>query len=225
MKNLLLYTLLLSIPFVGFAQNNQYVKAADSDPAARKVLEKVKKKYDAYKTLEADFTLTLEFPEQPVEEQKGKLIQQGEKYRLTLASQSIISDGASVWLYLKDNQEVQINSVEEDGEDILSPKDLLRVYEQEDYVYALTNEFVEDGKAVQQIEFKPVSDDSEYSKLRLTVDRNNQDILRIKAFAKDGSRFTLALNKMTPNKSFPAATFEWNKSECPDCYVEDLRID
>ncbi|MBK6902452.1 MAG: outer membrane lipoprotein carrier protein LolA [Saprospirales bacterium] len=207
--------------------SNQYTKASDSDPEARAVLEKVKAKYEAYQSVEATFTLTIEFPgADEKEEQTGKMIQQGKQYRLELATQHLICDGKSIWLYLKENKEVQINNFEEDEESgFLSPMDMLRIYEREDYVYVLSNEYTEAGKIVQDIEFKPLDADSEYSKLRLSVDKAGSQIKRIKAFAKDGSRYTLTLSTFKTNLSYPAGTFSWTKTQCPDCYVEDLRID
>lgn len=228
MKNLLLFCTLFLLVFQATAQDERldFTKSGDVDPQAKAVLEKVKKKYESYQSMDVTFTITIALPEEPEEIQKGTLQQMGEKYRLELASHSIISDGQYVWLYLKNNKEVQINNVDSgaDGE-VLSPKDLLHVYNSGKFVYALTNEFMENGRAVQQIEFKPIEEYTEYSKIRLTIDKNSQKILRIKAFEKNGARYTLEINELTPNKSFTANTFVWQKSECPDCYVEDLRID
>ena len=205
---------------------NQYSKAADSDPAAKAILEKVKVKYEAYKSVEAIFNLNIELPNQPAEDQTGKLIQQGDQYRLELASQHLICDGKSIWLYLKNNKEVQINNFDEDEESaFLTPKDLLRIYEREDFVFVLSNEYSEGGKIIQDIEFKPLDQASEYSKMRLSVEKATSQIKQIKAFAKDGSRYTLTVNTFKSNATYPASTFVWNKAECPDCYVEDLRID
>ena len=209
-----------------FSQQNQYAKAGDSDPEARAILEKVKTKYEAYKSIEATFTLSIELPEQPAEEQTGKLIQQGDQYKLDLAAQQLICDGKSIWLYLKNNKEVQINNFDAEEESaFLSPRDLLRVYEREDFVYVLVNEYAENGAILQDIEFKPLDPNSEYSKLRLSVEKGSSQIKRIRAFAKDGSRYALTLNSFKSNQSYPASTFVWNKATCPDCYVEDLRID
>ena len=78
------------------AQNNQYASAADSDPEARAVLDKLRKKYDSYHSMQAEFSLTIELPEQPAEIQQGTLSRQGEKYRLKMAQQEIISDGETL---------------------------------------------------------------------------------------------------------------------------------
>jgi outer membrane lipoprotein-sorting protein len=224
MKKIFLIALFGSI-FTGLiAQTQDFTKKSDSDPAATAVLDKLKTKYNSYKTLEANFEITIEIPEQPEEIQSGKLLQKGERYRLTLDGQIIVSNGETLWYYSERRKEVQINDVEESEGEVMSPKDLMRIYESDDYVYFLTNEMAEKGKVVQQIEFKPLDADSEYSKLRLTVDKKTTDIIRIKVFSKDGSRYTFTLNKVTPNKSYDDSIFKFSKSECPDCHFEDLRI-
>ncbi|MCB0703764.1 MAG: outer membrane lipoprotein carrier protein LolA [Saprospiraceae bacterium] len=228
MKKLLvsIFAALLVLPTIFAQPAKDYTDSKDSDPAATAILKKVKATYESYSSVEADFSLQIEFPEEPVEIMKGKLFQKGDKYRIDMETQSIICDGTTVWLFLANNKEVQINNADF-GEDsgILSPADLLRAYESGEYVYVLSNESMEDGVAVQQIEFKPLDRDSEYSKMRLTVEKSTAKIKRIKAFSRDGSRFTLSIDKLTPNKALADNKFVWNKSECPDCYVEDLRID
>lgn len=226
MKKIVLFAVCGLLATVAIAQNKQdYSSSAQSDPAAKAILDKVRTKFEGYSSLEVDFSLEIEIPEEPKEVQQGKIQQQGEKYRLDLETHGIVSDGKSVWLHLKTAQEVQISDAEESEDEVMSPKDLLRIYESDNYVYVLANEFVENGRPVQQIEFKPLDRDSEYSKLRMTVDKKSSNIVRIKVFAKDGSRYTLNLNKMKPNQPFAANHFVWNKKECPDCYVEDLRLD
>jgi len=220
MKKILSLTCLFCFALIGFAQEL-------SDPAAKAVLEKVKTTYNGFKSMEADFTLSIEIPEEGEEIQKGKMYQQGEKYNLQLEGQSLISDGTTLWVYLKNNNEVQINDVpdeDEIGDEILSPKDLLRVYEKGNFYYALTNESVKSGKTVQEIEFKPKdAENSEYFKMRLMVEKKSSHIMSIKAFSKDGSRYTLAISDMIPNKSYDASTFVFDKSKYPNVYIEDLR--
>ena len=224
MQRLFFLFILTSFTLGVVAQN--FTKSEDSDPAAKAVLEKMRKQYESYGSLQADFTLELEIPEQPVSQQKGTLLQQGEKYRLNLDDRTLVSDGKSVWLYVAKNKEVQINNADEESEPgtISSPKDLLRAYEWDNYIYVLVNEFTENGKVVQQIEFKPTDRDSDYSKIRLTVNKKTSEVVSIKSFGKDGSRYTLTVNKLLPNASVNSSTFTFTKKDCPDCHFEDLRI-
>ena len=87
----------------------------------------------------------------------------------------------------------------------------------------LTNTISENGKVLDQIEFKPLESDSEYSKMRMSIDKKANELVRVKAFGKDGSRYTFALKKLSPNSNIAASTFAFDKSKYPDYYVEDLR--
>lgn len=224
MKNYMILLLLLGMTSTVIAQNTT---KEVSDPAAKAVLEKMKNIYESYSTIEANFSLVIEIPDQDPETQKGVISQKGDKYHLQIDNQVIISDGNTLWYHLKNKNEVQINNVEEDPEDeeIMSPKQLLRIYESDQFLYALTNEGVEKGVAIQQIEFKPIDRDSDYSKLRLTVNKKDKSIMRIKAFGKDGSRFTLSINKFNPNKTMNDQFFVFDETKYKGIRVEDLRID
>ena len=206
------------------AQDGSFTSAKESDPAAKKVLDKVRAKYESYKTMKADFTLTIELPEEQPEIQKGNITLKGDAFRLEADAQTMVSDGETMWLHMKDNEEVQINDMEEEDGEILSPNSFLKFYEAEDFVYVLSDELTENGQVVQQIEFKPLDDESEYHKVRLTVNKKTNEIVRIKAFAKDSSRFTFELNKVTANPTIEDSIFTFKKSECPTCYWEDLRM-
>lgn len=225
MNKILTTLLFFSITLSTFAQN--YLNSSESDPEARVILDKIKKQYQSYKSLEAAFTLDIEIPEQAKEVQKGKIAQQGEKYNLQLGSQSVISDGSAIWLIMNNNKEVQINDMPEPGEDdnILSPQSLFTFYEKGEFVYIMANEFQDEktGKIVQQIEFKPLDTDQEYSKLRLTVEKKTSEVQSIKAFGKDGSRYTFTLNQISPNKTFTTTHFSFDKNKYADYYIEDLR--
>lgn len=228
MRKLLLFSLFALTVCVLPAQTKTKVTTPPketSDPATKLVLDKMKAKYEGYKTLEADFSLTLEMPQQPKEIQKGKLLQKGAKYRVDFNQQTVISDGKSVWVVLPKNKEVQVNNVPgpNDDDGILSPQALFRIYLRKDFIYAITNEFAQGKRVVQEIEFKPTDKYSEYSKLRLTLDKKTQDFIELKVFSKDGSRYTLVMNTITPNKALADASFVFNKASYPGYHVEDLR--
>lgn len=226
MRKQMLLVLFLGIAITGFCQPVKVNRQETSDPKAKAILDKIRKQYDTYKSLEAAFTLTIELPEQKKEIQKGKITQQGEKYLLELNKQTIICDGSTLWYHLKESNEVQINNADAgDQNNILSPKDLLKMYQQNDYLYGLSGEGTENGKAAQFIEFKPLKKNNEYTKLRLAVDKKSGQIVSIRAFSRDGSRYTMMLDAVTPNKKYPDTLFVFNKAKYPGIHVEDLRIE
>lgn len=197
----------------------------ENDPKAKAILEKVRKKYESYPSMEMEFSLTVELPEQPKDIQRGKMMQKGAKYRLEMSGQTVICDGKSLWMVLPQNKEVQINHLPDADEDeeILSPQSFFRIHEKGNLAYILTNEYSANGKILQEIEFKPLDKYSDYSKLRLTVNKSTFEFVELKGFGKDGSRYTLAPVRFTPNKVFAESVFVFNKAAYPGFHVEDLR--
>ena len=223
MKYLYIIALSMFTSTVSFAQWDG--QSIDKD--AKKILDKLKAQYDTYQSMEVDFTLVFTLPEEDDEVQKGKVGQKGEKYFLQTEDREIYSDGTAIWLYLKSNNEVQLNDadMDEDEGDMLSPKDMMRIYESDDFVYAITDTKKENGVSYTHIEFKPSDRDSEYSKMRLIVDTKANKMKSLKVFSKDGSRYTLTIDKLKPNVSFADADFVFDPNDYPGIHVEDLRID
>lgn len=223
-----LFSLIALFLFSGslIAQDNTFTDS--SDPEATAILEKLKKEYKSYSSMEIDFTLTIAFPEEKEEVQKGSIAQKGSSYRMQMGPQEIISNGEILWMYLKERNEVQINDVEELGDEeevnIFSPDDLFTLYEKGEYIYGLVNEGEEGGKSFQQIEFKPTDRYSEYTKLRLTIEKGNNRVMRMKVFSKDGSKYTLNIDNLTANKKFGADHFTFKEEDYPGVKVADLRM-
>ena len=224
--------LILFFALFAFAANAQedptniYENANDSDPAAISILESLKVKYENMSSMEIDFAIEIEIPEEDMIIQNGQMAKQGDKFRLDMEDQSIISDGETLWFHLKKNNEVQINNasmLEEENEGFLTPDKLLTMYEGNEFVFVLSSEYTKDGKQLQEIECKPTDRDSDYSKMRISVNKKKQEIDHIKAFSKDGSRYTFVSKNLSSNKSFGESHFKFNKSDFPDVYVEDMR--
>lgn len=217
---LTLFTLVLSA-----LQAQTPAPAEKSDPEAKKVLDRIRKKYEGYKSVEVKFSLTIEIPGQSPEVQQGTVGQEGDQFRLDMAPQIIASDGKTTWVYLKKNNEIQISDADPSSESsFLTPRDLLSRYQKGDYLYAIIDKVTEKGVVLTQIEFKPKSKTSEYSKLRVSINEKAGTIESIKAFAKDGSRYAFQITRLSPNKRFPAGYFQLKSSDFPGAHVEDLRM-
>lgn len=217
--------LMLGLTTMLQAQHTQFTTHQEADPEATAILEAVRKKYESFPAVEARFRLAIAIPDEAEQREEGYLAQWGDKYRLELSDQLVISDGQSVWVWLKANEEVQINDAdpEEEGE-VWTPRDLLRIYESEDFVYVLVGSSREGKRTLQAIEFKPLDRHSEYSKVRLLVDARTHDIVRVITFQKDGTRLTLELLELTPHAALDEQLFRFDKSLCPTCHYEDLRL-
>ncbi len=208
------------------AQTQQYTKVQDSDPEAIAIVNGLRTKYDAFKTMEADFLLEISLPGQPLESQVGKIKRQGDLVRFNLGDQEGIINDQAAYIIQHGNREVMINNLPdpEEASGMLTPQTLFNFYEGDNYVLALQGKEMVDGRPLQAIELKPVDrDNSEFTKLRLLVDQNKKELVSIKAFTPDGANFTFHLKKTTGNIALAASTFTFSKQDFPGYHVEDLR--
>lgn len=201
------------------------VAGKENDPKAKIILDNLKKQIDSYKTIEIKFELESEIPNQAVDIQNGTYIQDGKKYQVKLKEQEIFTDGKTSWVYLKSNNEVQINDASDDaGSAFLSPKQLMEIYNKGEYVYSILEERKIDKSIYTDIEFKPVSKKSEFAKIRLTIDKKANKLLSLRVFSKDGSRFTIKVSELLSNKKYDASFFSLNTKSLKGVHVEDLRM-
>lgn len=208
------------------AQEKQYIGAQDSDPEAILLLKSLRKKYDSYKTMEAEFRLDIQIPGNKLESQQGRLKRQGDFVRFKLGDQEGIINGEAAYVIQHGNKEVMINNLPEPGEmtGMLTPQTLFSFYEGDGYVLALQGKDVEDGRLLDIVELKPVDrNDSEFTKLRLKVDQAKKELSSVEAFTRDGSRFTFHLGTTKGNVALTSKTFAFDKTEFPGYHVEDMR--
>lgn len=198
------------------------VALQSQDKAAKKLLDKISEKYDAYRSVEIQFDLTIKYPDQPIQNQNASITQQGVNFVFTSPDQDIYGNGKSVWYYIKERNEVQINDFDEDAEaGMLTPKDLLKQYKSNKFEYAIVNE---DGSFA-FIEFKPLNEFEDYSKYRVKINKAKMDFETMEAFGKDGSKIDIKLSSVKANKTYPSTTFVFDIKAHPGVFVEDLRID
>ena len=220
MNNFLLTLLLLLGSQAFFAQSTEL-----SDEAALKILESIQKEYESYVSHKFDFDVLMEYPGQEGEQMKGSLMQKGDMFNLDVSDRNIISDMETVWVYLKDRNTVEINDADfEDETNIMSPSYLFDLYHSDEYVFAVSSNSYEEGKAITQIECKPKDDESEYSKLRLTIEDKSNDVKRVKLFYKDGSRMTMKILAHAKGYAVTDSDFSFDPSKYEGIIEEDLRF-
>ncbi len=218
--------IVLLISFMSVFSYGQMTSAVDNDPRAKSILDNLKEKYDTYKTMKVDFSLEIDFPGHESDIQKGLLIQSDNKYKLDLDQRAIYSNGTYVWLHIKKNNEVQINDVElDESSNMMSPKDMLKLYESKEVVYIVSDEPMLDGKKTIQIDFKFLDSDSEFSKMSINITKKGQKLMQMKFYSKDGSKYVLKINDIVANKDYDDGVFVFDESIYPDIHIEDLRID
>lgn len=217
MKKLLLsFTLLASV----------ISSHAQSDASAKDILNEVSKKYSAYQTMESDFTLSIQGGDATTPMIKGKMIfnKPSNQYIISLPDQEIMSDGKSVWNISKDIQEVQLTDVDH-SENSIGPNNLFSFYQQ-GYNYQLLPQenIVRQGKTekAQVIELKPHDSNTNYSKIKLRINKNNhiQDVI---IYDKANHQFTYSIQSLYIGKKYNKSMFIFNKAKYKGYEIVDLR--
>ncbi len=211
LRSLVIITFIFNVQW-GYAQ-----KGKEADGILKEVTEQTK----SYKTIFINFTYNMDNPDAKIHEsQKGTLLLEGDKYRLVIAGQTVISNGKTSWTYISDAKEVQINTVE-DNEDAITPNKLLSSY-YENYKSKLIGEENKGGRTYQIIELKP-SEDKSYSRIELTIDKNLKRIAKIAIQDKNGNTFTYIVNEFKVDVPVKASDFTFDPKEFPGAEVIDMR--
>ena len=195
---------------------------AQGDKKAKDILNGASSKYRSYKSMKADFSYTLENPTAKIKEtQNGTIILSGAKYKLAISGQEIICDGKTIWTYMKDAKEVQINSVDPTEEGI-KPNEIFTMYEK-GFLYKFVDEKKVGNKVQQNLELTPTDKSKNFFKLKLTVDKSSKQIVKSVIFEKSGNRYTYAIKEFTPNFATSVGTFTFDPKKYPGVEVVDLR--
>jgi outer membrane lipoprotein-sorting protein len=194
---------------------------AQGKKSPEQILMDVTEKTKSYSSIKVSFTYNMDNPEAKIHEsQKGVLMIKGDKYRLTIAEQLVICDGQTVWTYLEDANEVQINSVEEDP-DVITPTRLLTSYN-ENYKAKLIGEEKKGATWFYMIELKPI-EDKNFSRIELSIEKELLRIMRIAIQDKGGSTYTYIVNEFSPDVLFRSTDFSFNIDDHPGVEVIDMR--
>jgi len=196
---------------------------SESDPKAKEILDAVSAKYRSYDYIKADFSYTYTSPyEDGSYTEKGSLFVEpgGDKYRVQIAGQEMISDGKTAWVFLPEVNEVQVSALSGDSEE-LNPAQLFTLHEK-GFKYVLKGESRLDGKSVYLIDLVPL-ESSAYSKMELSVEKNGNLIHRLKVFDKNGNHYIYTINAVDFSPHVDGGFFVFDKNAHPGVEVVDLR--
>ena len=207
MKNLFLTTFIAFMTIVASSQTDK----------ARTILDDVSAKTKAYKTIKIDFTYTMENKGQKINESfTGTLFSKGDGYKLLFSGQEVISDGKTVWTYLKDAGEVQVNEATKD-DDSFTPTNLLSSYTENFKAKLLS----EDAKQY-IIELTPIQKKN-FNKVKVVIDKSKKVLNSLAIFDKNGSTYTYSVNKFETDLPLKDSMFTFKAADHPSVDVIDMR--
>ncbi|WP_437921901.1 LolA family protein [Sphingobacterium sp. LRF_L2] len=210
-------TIVMLLLFGNFA-----VSFAQTDPAAKKLLDEVSKKYDAYNTIQASFTFSAKQGETGDYADSGTIFlnKQKNQYRIILRVQELISDGKTTWSILKEDKEIQVSDAENNVETI-GPNNLFTFYKK-GYKYLTTEDEKVGSEMLKVVELSPIDTRTNYFKIKIRINKNKH-IHDVLIFDKSGGRYTYTIQSLYVNHKISATNFTFNKSNYPQFEIVDLR--
>ena len=221
MKKIGIITILgLCVNIVFAQQSTQTRKYQDIE--AEEILKELSKKLTAYKNININFTFRSEKNEKLVDEIKGSTLIKGDKYVLKTNQQEIYCDGINLWNYLPEQKEVTISLFDKnDDSQMINPVKIIQNYEKS-YKSNFIKETIEKGVLIQIIDLTPIKPTS-YYKVRLILDKNKKQIMRLTVYEKQGMQYVYVVNKFEVNQSLSEGQFVFDTAKFPNVEIIDIR--
>jgi outer membrane lipoprotein-sorting protein len=213
MKNLLL----ASLAFLTIVS-----ASAQYDPKALEVLDAMGEKYKSLPSYDLNFSFTQTNDIEKVNEEfKGKLSVKDEKFHMVLPEQEVINNGATVWTYLPEAKEVNIDNYDPSSDDI-NPFKIYEIYKK-NFKYLYLQEKSEGGVLCDEVDLVPEKKDAQYFKIKMFISKKDKTIKGLTMFDKGGNRYKYSVTKFTPNSKVEDSYFTFDPKKYPGVEVIDLR--
>jgi outer membrane lipoprotein-sorting protein len=213
MKKSILAVILLILVKTTFAQY---------DPKAFEILEDMSKKYKTYSSFEANISYTLTNKTAKIKEEfKGKITVKGDKFRLALPEQEVINNGTTVWTYLPDAKEVNIDNYDPKSEE-LAPSKFYDIYKK-DFKYLHLKDETEGGVLCDVIDLNPEKKDAQFFRIKMYISKKDRSVVSWTMFDKSGNEFKYTISKFVPNVKVDDTFFAFDIKKYPGVETVDLR--
>lgn len=220
MKKIIAFLIVSSCFFsVSYSQNS------GTSNKAKTILDNVSSKTKSYSTIKVGFTFIHETKESTgkVDKTNGTLQLKGQKYQLSLLGNTLYCDGTTLWTHMIEEKEVTIANIEGHKDEIFNPAKMLTIYET-GFKYKFIQERFDQGRALYVIDLFPKDvEKSEYTKVRLYINKDKSQIWKIEYFAKDQNKYTIIVNSFETNTAMGDSIFKFDKTKFPGVTITDER--
>jgi outer membrane lipoprotein-sorting protein len=134
---------------------------------------------------------------------------------------TIICDNKTQWTYSKEINEVNIQHYKP-KEGIMKLDDIFTMYNK-GFVSKIGETVRELGRELTIIELAPKDKKKNYFKIKLYVEKNNQQIIKTIIFDKNGSVHTYNITNQIPNIKFEDGYFTFIPKKYPNVEINDMR--
>lgn len=198
------------------------VAMAQYDQEAKTILDGMSAKYKAIPSFKANIDYTMVNEADGVNDTyKGSIAVKGDMYSLKMGGQEVMNNGKTVWTYLPDDNEVNIDNHNPDAGDI-TPSTIYTIY-QKGYKYILLTPITANGKKYDVVDLVSNNKDAQFYKIRLEIAQDDKTLRKFTMFDNEGSEYSYTITNFNPNVPLKDSDFEFDLAKHKDVEVIDLR--
>ena len=199
---------------------------AQEDLQAGSILDKVAEINKSYQTLKASFQLTvIDLQQDSKEVFDGNIAMKKGMFKLELMDNITFYDKTTVWNYLPDVQEVNINAAEDvdiGNSFLTNPSSLFTIYK-EDYKYRLIGEKNIEKEIQYFIDLVPKERNSEYASIKLLISKKDLSLQSATFMGKEGIHYIIKITRFEHDIKLEDSFFRFDPAKHPDVEVIDMR--
>ncbi len=201
------------------------VLVAQQDPEAKKILDRVSLKNRNFSTIQSKFTLTIENRRDNKQSSTSGIIKvKGEKYYIESFGTKVYYNGKTLWSYVDDLNEVTISEPDTSAGNFVENPAMIFDFYNRDFKYHLVGQTKLDAGWMYEIDLFPMNLEQPYSRFKIYIKRDTDEIYMIKAIGKDGVDYTASLKELKYNESLPDDIFVFRPDKHKGIEIIDMRF-
>ena len=187
--------------------------AQDTEQKAKDILSEISSQTSSYENMTFDFTLGIK--SQDINEvQNGKAIISENNFYYQTSDREVISNGTSVWTYMKEDNECYIDDINDISED-LNPSEIMTIWE-DNFKVNYIDEVISNEQTLQRIKLYPIDvKNSKYHTVILKVNQAEKQVHSAIIKTKDGVTLSFKIKDLLANQKIKENQFKWNPSLFP----------
>jgi outer membrane lipoprotein-sorting protein len=197
---------------------------SQQDPEAKTILDRVAEKNRNCSTIQADFELVVEnHRDNKTSRSTGSVKIKGNKYYIESMGSKVFFDGKTLWSFMEDLNEVNISSPDTAQDDFMENPVKIFGFYNHNFKYRLVSEVRIDEGWMYEIDLFPNDLNQPYSRFKLLVNRDTDDIYKITAVGKDGIDYCAYIRNAIYNQSLNDEVFIFKPEKHKGIEIIDMR--